>query len=273
MNLASTMTQERNDPRYLQIFLLGSFLAYGLLFLQWSARLDIFAVAFVSSIATQVAWAKWKGQPISSVKSALISSLGLCLLLRVDSVWVMTLAGVATISSKFLIRHNGKHLFNPTNFGIILAIVTGHAWISPGQWGHELTTIGLIGLGAVGILLRVKRWDLSVTFLLVLFSLESLRLVAYLGWDWPVVFHRFNSGTILLFAFFMITDPKTSPNSRKGRIIWASMVALLSFFLGQFFYLYQAPLIALFIVSLTTPLIDKVFKAERFKWLPKTQQL
>jgi len=273
MNLVSTMTQERNDPRYLQIFLLGSFLAYGLLFLQWSARLDIFAVAFVSSIATQVAWAKWKGQPISSVKSALISSLGLCLLLRVDSVWVMTLAGVATISSKFLIRHNGKHLFNPTNFGIILAIVTGHAWISPGQWGHELTTIGLIGLGAVGILLRVKRWDLSVTFLLVLFSLESLRLVAYLGWDWPVVFHRFNSGTILLFAFFMITDPKTSPNSRKGRIIWASMVALLSFFLGQFFYLYQAPLIALFIVSLTTPLIDKVFKAERFKWIPKTQNI
>jgi len=273
MNLVSTISQERNDPRYLQLFLLGSFLAYGLLFLQWSARLDVFAVAFVSSVATQVAWVKWKSQPLSSVKSALISALGLCLLLRVDSVWVMALAGVATISSKFLIRYEGKHVFNPTNFGIILAILSGHAWISPGQWGHELTTMGLIGLGAVGILLRVKRWDLSVTFLLVLFGLESLRLVAYLGWDWPVVFHRFNSGTILLFAFFMITDPKTSPNSRKGRILWASMIALLSFFLGQFFYLYQAPLIALFIISFTTPLIDKVFKAERFKWIPKTQNI
>ena len=273
MNLVSTMTQERNDPRYLQIFLLGSFLTYGLLFLQWSARLDVFAAAFVSSIATQIAWAKWKGQPISSVKSALISALGLCLLLRVDSVWVKALAGVATISSKFLVRYNGKHVFNPTNFGIILAILTGHAWISPGQWGHGETGMLLILLGATGILLRVKRWDLSLTFLAMLFAMESLRLIAYLGWDWPVVFHRFNSGTILLFAFFMITDPKTSPNSRKGRIIWSSMIAMLSFLLGQFFYLYQAPLIALFIVSFTTPLIDKVFQAERFKWLPKTQQL
>jgi Na+-transporting NADH:ubiquinone oxidoreductase subunit NqrB len=273
MNLVSTITQERNDPRYLQIFLLGSFLAYGLLFLQWSARLDVFSAAVVSSVATQIVWAKLKNQPLTSVKSALISALGLCLLLRVDSVWVMSLAGIATISSKFLIRYKGKHVFNPTNFGIILAILTGHAWISPGQWGHGETGMLLILLGATGILLRVKRWDLSLTFLLVLFGLESLRLVAYLGWDWPVVFHRFNSGTILLFAFFMITDPKTSPNSRKGRILWASLIALLSFLLGQFFYLYQAPLIALFIISLTTPLIDTVFKAERFKWSSKTQNI
>ncbi|MFT6998034.1 MAG: Na+-transporting NADH:ubiquinone oxidoreductase subunit NqrB [Cryomorphaceae bacterium] len=273
MNLVSTITQERNDPRYLQIFLLGSFLAYGLLFLQWSARLDVFSAAVVSSIATQIVWAKLKNQPLTSVKSALISALGLCLLLRVDSAWVMSLAGIATISSKFLIRYKGKHVFNPTNFGIILAILTGHAWISPGQWGHGETGILLILLGATGILLRVKRWDLSLTFLLVLFGLESLRLIAYLGWDWPVVFHRFNSGTILLFAFFMITDPKTTPNSRKGRILWSGMIALLSFFLGQFFYLYQAPLIALFIISFTTPLIDKVFKAERFKWIPKTQNI
>lgn len=273
MNVVSTISQERNDPRYLQIFLLGSFLSYGLLFLHWSARIEVFSAAIVSSVLTQLAWAKIKGQSLTSVKSAMISALGLCLLLRVDSVWVMALAGVATISSKFLIRYNGKHVFNPTNFGIILAILTGHAWISPGQWGHGETGILLILLGATGILLRVKRWDLSLTFLVVLFGLEAIRMVGYLGWDWPVVFHRFNSGTILLFAFFMITDPKTSPNSRKGRVLWATMIALLSFFLGQYFYLYQAPLIALFIISLTTPFIDKVFKAERFKWNTKTQKL
>jgi Na+-transporting NADH:ubiquinone oxidoreductase subunit NqrB len=273
MKLISTITQERNDPRYLQIFLLGSFLSYGLLFLHWAARLEIFAAAISSTLITQIIWAKAGKAPLNSVKSALISALGLCLLLRTESVWIMSLAGIATISSKFLIRSGGKHVFNPTNFGIILAILTGFAWISPGQWGHEVNTMWLIVLGAIGILLRVKRWDLSLTFLLVLFGLESLRLVAYLGWDWPVVFHRFNSGTILLFAFFMITDPKTSPNSRKGRILWVSMIALLSFLLGQFFYLYQAPLIALFIVSFTTPLIDRVFKAERFKWLPKTQNI
>ena len=121
-------------------------------------------------------------------------------------------------------------------------------------------------LGASGILLRVKRRDVSAAFLSVLFILEGMYVVGFLGWEWDVLIHRLSSGTILLFAFFMITDPKTSPDSRKGRLIWGAAVALLSFLLSRFFYLYESPLIALFVISLTTPLIDRFYRARRFQW-------
>ena len=75
-----------------------------------------------------------------------------------------------------------------------------------------------------------------------------------------------SSGTLLLFTFFMITDPKSSPNSREARMIWASIIAIISFLLTSWFYVYSAPLYALFILSPFTLLFDKWFTAKRFNW-------
>ncbi len=255
------------DARYLQIFLLSSFLLYGWLFLGWFEYASIYLAAFSSCLLSQYFWARRKRLPPGSWKSAMISALGLCLLLKVNFWPWMFLAGVLTVSSKFLIVVNRKHVFNPTNFGIIALILTGNAWISPGQWGSGELVGLLIALGAVGILFQVDRWDVAVSFLLGLFLLEYLRTIVYLGWSWDVLLHKFNSGTILLFAFFMITDPRTSPDSRRGRIIWGGMIALLSFFLSQFFHLYKAPIIALFAVSMITPVVDRIFRAKRFQWI------
>ena len=71
-------------------------------------------------------------------KSALISGLSLCLLLRTNSLWLAAVAGVVTIASKSLLRWNGKHLFNPTNFGLVLMMLCtgGEVWVSPGQSGN-----------------------------------------------------------------------------------------------------------------------------------------
>ena len=269
MNKVISFKAEFQDPRFLQIYLLGSFLIYGILFLGWSSRMMVFSAALVSTLTTQFIWTRVKGGDLNSLRSALISGLGLCLLLRVESPLIMALVGILTISSKFILRFKGKHIFNPTNFGIIIAVLSGLAWITPGQWGRGEVTILLIIIAAVGILTRVGRWDVSVSFIFSLLVLEVMRSHFYLGWDLSVVLHRLTSGTILLFAFFMITDPKTTPNSRKGRILWGALIALLSFILSGFFYLYQAPLIALFIISLTTPLVDRLYEAERFKWISK----
>jgi len=256
-----------NDARYLQIFLLTSFLLYGWLFLGWFEFAGIYMAAFTSCLLTQHFWARRKGLPSGSWKSAMISALGLCLLLKVNFWPWMFLAGVIAVSSKFLIVINRKHIFNPTNFGIVALILTGNAWISPGQWGSGELVVLLIGLGAVGVLFQVDRWDVALSFLFVLFLLEYARTLLYLGWSWDVLLHKFNSGTILLFAFFMITDPRTAPDSRAGRIIWGTMIAMLSFFLSQFFHLYKAPIIALFAVSMITPLFDRIFQGKRFQWL------
>ncbi len=256
------------DARYLQIFLLGSFLLYGFLWLGWSSDIKVFLAAISSAFLTQEFWARRQNLPEGSWRSALISALGLCLLLKVNAWPIMFLAGVITISSKFLITFRGKHIFNPTNLGIVVIILSGNGWISPGQWGSGELVGLLVLLGAAGVLFRVNRWDVSVAFLGSLFLLEYFRTVHHLGWPADALWHKFSSGTILLFAFFMITDPRTAPDHRIARILWGFMIAGLSFWLTQFWHLYQAPIFALFAVSALTPIFDMIFKANRFQWLP-----
>ncbi len=255
-----------NDARYLQIFLLSAFLIYGTTWLGWHNDLAVYAAAFASTLLTQYFWSRYKNLPDGTWKSAMISALGLCLLLKVNFWPYMLLAGILTVSSKFLITVRGKHIFNPTNLGIVAILLTGNGWISPGQWGSGEVVGLLVVLGAAGVLFRVNRWDVSLAFLSSLILIEYLRTVVYLGWGPDVLWHKFSSGTILLFAFFMITDPRTAPDHRMGRVLWGSLIALLSFALTQFWQLYQAPILALFIISAFTPLFDKLFRAERFQW-------
>src|SRR6185295_14923363 len=72
----------------------------------------------------------------TSARSALISGLSLCLLFRTNRAALAILAAVLTIAGKFLIRYRGKHVFNPTNGGIVaMLLLSSQVWVSPGQWG------------------------------------------------------------------------------------------------------------------------------------------
>jgi len=259
------------DPRLLQIFILSSFLAFGWFYLDWYASSKIYLAAFAGCILTQLFWIKTRKLNPNSILSALISALGLCLLLKVNAWYWMFGAAVLTISSKFLVRYDGKHIFNPTNFGIILVLVLGLGWVSPGQWGSNLLIAVFLFFSAATILFGVKRWDVALTFLLTLFVLEVFRSYLYLGWPIDFVLHKFSNGTLLLFTFFMITDPRTAPNHRKARIIWACSLAITSFILSQFFYFYKAPIIALFAFSLIVPFLNRAIKAPQFNWISKTK--
>ena len=90
----------------------------------------------------------------NSIPSALITSLGLSLLLRADHYSTIVLASIAAIVSKFLLRVYDKHIFNPANFGIItVLLLTPDAWVSPGQWGEE-SWYALLFVSAGGLVLK-----------------------------------------------------------------------------------------------------------------------
>jgi len=201
-----------------------------------------------------------------SLKSALITSLGLALLLRADRVSTMILAGSLAIASKFIFTTARKPWFNPANFGIIIALVlTPDAWISPGQWGSDWWYLLLfIGLGGI-VLQRVGRGDTSIAFLGVYALLEITRNT-WLGWTWDVSMHKLMSGSLLLFTLFMITDPRSIPNARSTRIIWAIAIAGLAFILRNYFYINEAIFIALFALSPLTILLDRYWIAPQFNW-------
>jgi Na+-transporting NADH:ubiquinone oxidoreductase subunit NqrB len=198
--------------------------------------------------------------------SALITSLGLSLLLRADHYSTMMLASGVAIASKFLLKIKGKHLFNPANFGIVIALtMTQDAWVSPGQWG-ESGWYAVVFLATGGIVLnRVGRWDTTVMFLATYAGLEALRN-AWLGWTWDVWAHRLMSGSLLLFALFMITDPRTIPNARPARWLWAVAIASLTFFLRNQWFIPTAMIWALFALAPLTILLDAIWAAPRFEW-------
>lgn len=256
------------DARNLQILWLGTFLTYGIIYLDWQANLPYYANVFAGALGTQLFFIWYKGFPAHSLKSAAITALGLCLLLKVNYPVLGLLAGALAIGSKFYLRWGNKHIFNPANFGIIATVLlTGQAWISPGQWGNEVVTLFLIASCGMLITLKVGRWDAGISFYLTLFVCEFLRGHVYQGWPMDHIFHSFSSGTLVLFAFFMITDPMTSPNARPARIIWASMLAATGFVLSSFIQLYTAPVWALFAWCMITPVFDKLFVKPKFNWI------
>ena len=203
---------------------------------------------------------------ISSWRSALITSLGLCLLLRANEPLTMILAGTLAISSKFIFNLQKKHFFNPANFGIIAAItMTNDAWISPGQWGNDWWYLLLfIGTGLM-MVQKVGRWDSTGVFLLTYGGLYSIYNY-WLGWDFDVLQHQLMSGSLLVFSFFMLTDPRSIPNAKISRIIWSSLIALLAFILQSQFYVNNAVFWSLFIISPLTILLDQIWQKQRFQW-------
>lgn len=258
---------KRKDPRYFQIIFLGSFLLFGLIILKWKITATTLLTILLSVVITQVIAIKKFKLAYTSILSALISGLGLILLLRANSTFTFFVAGTLSIASKFIIRFRGKHIFNPVNFGIIVTILLSNdAWISPGQWGSTAHYLLIIGIFSWLVLTKVKQLITGLVFLGTLFLLETIYLNLYLGWPMDFVMHKFTSGSLLLFSFFMITDPRTTPNHFLIRGIWAALVAGVSFYLMEFQYLASAPFWVLFFISPLTPILDAFYASSSFSW-------
>lgn len=255
------------DARNFQILFLGLFLTYGILQLDWDIHVTQLLSVFITCIAIQSLAIYFLNLPVHSIKSALVTSLGLCILLKSNSLWMMVLASAIAIGSKFILRHQGKHFFNPANIGIALTILfTEQAWISPAQWGSTSLLILLIGGLGFFVCTRVQRMDVALAFLGTFFILNFWRSIVYLQWDYDVLIQQFSSGNILLFTFFMITDPVSTPTKRPVRIAWGIAVACLSFYLSSYLFINAAPVWALFMLSFITPLLDTLFPDKKFSW-------
>lgn len=205
-------------------------------------------------------------------KSALITSLSLSILLRANSLWFWLAAGFIAISAKFLIRYKDKHLFNPACIGIVVvSLLAGSAaWVSPGQWGQApLFAAFAIGFAAL-VLSSAKRLDIALGFL-VGFAAMLFGRALYLGDPMAIPIHQLQSGALLVFAFFMITDPRSTPDSRLARLLFAFAVAALAAWLSWEYHIRGAMLYALAGLALLTPILDHVLPARRFEWTSKKE--
>jgi len=254
------------DPRFFQITFLAILLTTGVLLRDFSIAPVQVALTFAAGLATQAFWLKRLGLQQRGALSALVTCCGLSLLLRSDTLWVHPLIAALAMSSKFVIRIRGKHLYNPANLGVIAAItLLPGAWVSPGQWGNDLAlALWFLMLGTL-VVERARRLDISWIFLGAFLGLVALR-VALLGQSWAIWWHQLGNGALLLFAFFMISDPMTIPNRREARIAYAVIVAVGAIVWQYLLFRPNALIWSLFLLTPLVPLFDRWLPGPGFEW-------
>lgn len=253
------------DPRHYQIIVLSSLILLGTFHFAFQLPWWHVVACIGSTLGTQAAADKIIGRKFDA-RSPLISALSLTLLLRTGSITLSIAAGILAISSKYILRWRGKHIFNPANFGlVILSLLFTGAWISPGQWGTApIFALFLLGMGGI-VTGKAKRWDVSIALLTSYAALLFGRAL-WLGDPLAIPIHQLQSGALLIFAFFMISDPKTTPDARLGRVLYAMMIATLGFTIQFAFYNAAGIILALILTAPVVPLIDKYIPAGRYQW-------
>jgi enediyne biosynthesis protein E5 len=278
----STDMQFFKDARYFQILFQSLFLSYGIFYLHWQAEWWLYTTYFSTSILTQLIFEYFLGNKKFnywkriqfSFPSIIISSFGLSLLLKTNDVSIAALAAFISIASKFLIKINGKHIFNPSALGIVATILlTDKAWFSPGQWGSSTVIVfAVCCLGCI-VVTKVQKLDTSLAFLGTFAALLFIRQVVYLGWPTDFFVQSISTGSLLLFSFFMITDPKTIPNHTWARVVWCMAIAGVAFYLATFKFINGAPIYVLVFAQPLVPIADYLFKAKKFEWVSPTSKL
>src|SRR4051812_9917678 len=254
------------DPRHYQIAILSTLLAYGILELDFEIGAARAAAIVSTALLTQYVCTRLWRLPSFDLRSPLISGLSLCLLLRTDAFELALVAAMLAVGSKFLLRVNGKHLFNPTNIAIVaLMALTGRVWVSPGQWGNVAFFAFLMACLGGLVVNRASRSDVTYAFIGFYMTLVFGRSL-WLGEPLTIPTHRLENGALLLFTFFMISDPRTTSNSRAGRILFAFLIACGAWYIQFRLFRTNGPLWALAVCSFTVPLIDWLSPAGRYEW-------
>ncbi len=258
------------DTRVFQIVFLATLLLTGVLLRDFSIQPLQVALTFAAGLGSQACWLRRLGLRQKGVLSAVVTCCGLSLLLRSDTLWVHPLVAALAMSSKFVLRVHGKHLYNPANLGVIVAIMLlPGTWVSPGQWGNDVALAAwLLMLGTV-VTQRARRLDISWVFLGAFLGLVALR-VLLLGQSWTIWWHQFGNGALLLFAFFMISDPMTIPNRREARIVYAVIVAVGAIVWQYVLFRPNALIWSLFLLTPLVPLLDRWLPGARFEWMRPT---
>ena len=247
------------DPRHCQLIVLASLLLWNGWRLDFAPPPTWAAATLMTVLATQWGLGRIYQQPGFDPRSPLITGLSLCLLLRTPSLgWAIAAAGLA-IASKFVLRTRRGHVFNPSNLAVVAMMAAGTGWASPGAWGTEALFALVLGGAGLWVVTRAARADVTLAFLLA-WSGVLLGRAWWLGDPLALPLHQLKSGALVLFAFFMISDPKTTPETRAGRVPFAILVAGAAAFLEFELYRPHGFLWALAVCAPLTPVLDALVR-------------
>ena len=245
-------------PLFITCILLVGHLSYGILESYDKTALAIVAAIVAELILGRIFFGKWL-----NLASAYITGISVGILVRSPAFWPFALGSVISIMSKYVLRVKGRHIWNPSNFGIavLLFLAPETMAILSIQWGNNLWPIVVIWILGSIIIWRARRFHISATYVVSFFLFAFLR--SWITGDpWQSEVAPITGPMYQLFVFFMITDPKTTVRTRVGQCLVAFCVALAEFFLRLNQVVY-APIYALFLVGPTALLIEMWLESRR----------
>ena len=245
-------------PLFITLILLAGHFSFGILESYQKTLLAIATSIVAELILGRVFFHQWP-----HLASAYITGISVGILLRSPAFWPYILCSLLAITSKYVLRVKGRHIWNPSNFGIcaMLFLAADVVATLSIQWGNNLWAMLVIWLLGSAIILRLRRLHICAVYVVSFLALSLLR--AWITGDpWLSEVSPITGPEYQLFIFFMITDPKTTVKSRFGQCIVAFSVAAVEMFfrLDQSLY---APLYALFFVGPTALLIEMWINARR----------
>jgi Na+-transporting NADH:ubiquinone oxidoreductase subunit NqrB len=217
------------DPRYLVSFLITLILLLGEARYGILGGYDRLAIALGVCLVTELALARLVGGRGAALQSAYVTGISLALLLKPQTgvLWPFALGAFLAIASKYVLAYRGRHLWNPSNFAIslLLVLAPGSVAVLSHQWGNHLATNAVIWAFGLLIAARVGVLHVTVTYVVCYVLLAAARS-AIVGTPLPAEVGPITGPMYQLFIFFMITDPKTTVGSVRGRIAVAAVVAV-----------------------------------------------
>ncbi|MGH7475846.1 MAG: hypothetical protein ACRELD_06135 [Longimicrobiales bacterium] len=238
-------------PLLISLILLGAHWSYGVL-----RGYDAILLAVLSCLATELVLGRLLLGQRRYLASAYISGISVAILVHSPVLWPYALGGVLSIMSKYILRVQGRHLWNPSNFGICVLLFLAPFAVAPlsVQWGNDvwpLLVIWAVGLTAVW---RARRVHITLAYIAAFFAFAFVRSLIT-GTSVVSEIAPITGPMYQLFALFMVTDPKTTVSTRRGEIIVVVVVAFVEMLLrlGEVIY---APFYALFLVGPSALLLE-----------------
>jgi len=223
----------RGDVRWVFTLFLASYVVLGHFMLSFNRSPLEIGVALAACCALDMLYTYVATQKLLFPLSGFISGLGLAILFTAPgNAWLMLFVSWMTITGKHLVSFRGQHFFNPTNLALVAILVGsgGQAAVAPAyQWGGKWgVSVLVIVLGLI-IMRRVKKLPLVLSFWAV-YCLGALVRAQMTHMPWQItLWATVSGGAFMLFSFFMITDPKTSPSTTKGMIQFGAGLGLVDF--------------------------------------------
>ena len=229
---------KRGDPRIPFALILTTYAVMGTLWLGFNRSPVQMLLTIAAACALDVALHRALKGEWTFPLSAYISSLSLTLILNyAHDHFLLFLPVFITIGSKYLLTFRGKHFFNPSLVGVTVTLLFFGGLITTApayQWGGTWAMSAFMVTAALSLFVfRVGRGWLVASFL-VFYALQTALRAYLMRAHLPpemLFLGTMSAPPFFLFTFFMLTDPKTSPDSRRGQVALAFAITVVDLYL------------------------------------------